>query len=516
MTDSAVLDQIDGINIEALAKNPEIIDQALARQSFVDYISLVTTEPPPVKHHEILIDNLNKVANGEIKRLMVFMPPGGAKSTYGSILFPGYFMGRYPEKNIIGCSNTAELAERFSRKVRNTISTPEYRDIFGFGLSSDSSAAGRWENERGGEYFAAGVSGTITGRRGDLGLIDDPVKSREEADSEAIRKRQYEWYKADFRTRLKPNAAIVLIMTRWHELDLSGQILPEDYNGECGQIIAKDGETWTVISITALNDRDDDILKRKLGDTYWPGWFTTESLVQERISQGPRNWNALYQQRPAPEEGDFFKFDWIKYYDKIPPKLKIYAASDYAVTADGGDYTVHGIGGVDPEDNLYIVDWWRDRKDSAVWIEVLCDLILKYKPSEWGEEKGQISKSLGPFINKIQRERKAYCYRKQFSTAKNKPSRAQSIRGRMAQGKVFFPKNASWTSGLVSELISFPTGRNDDQVDVLSLFGQMLGEMVSYSKVPPPESTKWPLDMTFNQMRDKNRKRRVSKTRNYL
>jgi predicted phage terminase large subunit-like protein len=507
---------LDGIDIEALAQHPELIDQALARQSFLDYVHIISVEPPPVQHHKMLIDQLDKVASGEIKRLMVFMPPGGAKSTYASILFPGYFMGRHPRKRILGCSNTAELAESFSRKVRNTIFTPEYRDIFGFGMSADSQAAGRWTNEKGGEYFAAGVGGTIAGRRGNLGIIDDPVKNREEADSDIIRKRNWDWFKADFRTRLLPGAAIVLIQTRWHELDLSGQILPDDYDGECGEIVAKDGEVWTVISIPALSDRDDDILCRENGVSYWPEFFTTKAMEQERISQGPRNWNALYQQRPAPEEGDFFLAEWMQFYTKLPDNLKKYAASDYAVNADGDDFTVHGVAGLDSEDNLYIIDWWREKTDSATWIETLCDLILRHKPTEWAEEKGQISKSLGPFINKSQRERKAYCFRKQFPVNVDKSARAQGIRGRMAQGKVFFPKNAPWTHDLVTELLTFPAGRNDDQVDVLSLFGQMLGDMVPSSEKKTMETAKWPLDMTFNQMRDANRKRRLRTVKVYL
>ncbi len=196
----------------------------------------------------------------------------------------------------------------------------------------------------------------------------------------------------------------------------------------------------------------------------------------EKVVQGPRNWAALYQQRPAPEEGDYFRKDWWRWYETAPPldTLRIIGASDYAVTADDGNYTVHGVAGVDSDDNLFVLDWWRDQTASDVWIEILLDLMQRWRPAEWAEEKGQIEKSVGPFINARMRERQVYCHREQFASSADKPTRAQAFRARMAMGKVFWPRQAPWVDDVYRVLMTFPAGAVDDDVDVCSLFGRML------------------------------------------
>jgi predicted phage terminase large subunit-like protein len=276
-------------------------------------------------------------------------------------------------------------------------------------------------------------------------------------------------------------------MTRWHEDDIAGRILPADYDGESGDFVARDGEVWHVISLRAEAEANDP-LGRKPGEFLWQEWFSGNELQQAKITQGPRNWNALYQQRPAPEDGDFFKREWLCWYDEPPARhtLKVYGASDYAVTAEGGDYTVHGIVGVDPNDDLYLLDLWRRQTASDEWVEAFCDLVLKWKPLEWAEESGQIERGVGPFLDKRQRERKAYCYRRQFASAADKPTRAQAFRGRLAMRKVYLPRRAEWVNDLVGEMMRFPVGTNDDQVDVLSLFGRMLADMATGKNQPPP------------------------------
>ena len=455
----------------------ELLERNEARErlgAFCQRIGNVT----PARHHKFLIGKLEDVEEGRIKRLMILMPPGHAKSTYTSILFAPWYLGRNPTNQLIGASHTSELAESFGRKVRNIIDQDEYQKIFPIQLSKDSQAAGRWGLVQGGEYYGAGVGGAIAGRRADGVVIDDPVRSREDADSETIRNKTWEWFLSDLRTRLKPDAFIVLISTRWHEDDLAGRVLPEKYNGESGMVTARDGGVWEVINFPALAT-DDDVLGRKQGEALWPEWMDTDALEQERISQGERNWSALYQQRPTPESGDYFKREWIRYYEERPKNMTFYGASDYAVTADGGDYTVHGVIGVDEDDNIYLVDWWRERVTSEVWINVFIELNKKWKVAKWAEEQGQIIKSVGPFIDKRMQETGVYVYREQFTSATDKATRAQSIRGRMSQGKVFFPRT-NWTENLIHELMRFPAGKHDDQVDVLSLVGRMLGEMTTY------------------------------------
>jgi predicted phage terminase large subunit-like protein len=459
----------------------------------------------PAAHHDFLINCLELVERGKIRRLMIFMPPGSAKSTYASVLFPSWYMGRNPDKNLIAASYAQRLSSRFGKRCRNIVGSTDYKAIFGFGLAEGSAAKDEWEVASGGEYTATSVDGAVTGRRGDLIIIDDPVKGRAEADSETVRETTWNWYQDDLKTRLKPGGAIVLIQTRWHEDDLAGRLLPEEYSGESGEINGRDGEKWHVVCLKAQAE-DGDPLGRNPCEWLWPEWFVPKELEQIKISQGERSWSALYQQRPSPEEGDYFKREWIRWYDTKPEHIRVYGASDYAVTDDGGDYTVHGVCGVDPNDDIYILDWWREQADSEKWIEAFIDLVKKWKPLEWEEESGQIIKGVGPFIKKRQRETQAYCYRRQLVSSTDKPTRAQAFRGRMAQGKVYFPRNAPWVQKLITEMMTFPAGRNDDQVDVLSLFGRMLAEMRPGQMPPPPEKPR--TGMTFNELRDYAAKQR--------
>ena len=450
-----------------LAYTKQLYQRRKLRNNFASFTEHILGEKP-AKHHLLLIEKLEKVLRGETKRLMIFMPPGHAKSTYANQLFVPYYLGKNPKKAVISVGHTQNLAERFGRRARLIAQMPFFTNIFGAGVSPSLRSAGNWETEKGGEFFAIGVGGAVTGRRADLAIIDDPIKGREEADSELTRDKIWEWYLADLRTRLKPDAAIVLIQTRWHEDDLAGRILREETD-----------EKWDVLCLKALADGDDP-MGRDEGEALWPDWMPRDKLLTEKKIQTARNWSALYQQEPTPDEGAYFSKSWMRYYDEIPEldKLHIYGASDYAVSAGGGDYTVHGIVGVDEQDDIYILDWWRQQTSSDVWIEAFLDLVDHYKPLIWAEESGQIIKSLGPFIEKRQHERRIYCNREQFASTADKMSRARSIQARMAMGKVYFPRRKMWVSDLESEILSFPAGKHDDQIDVLSLFGRMLDQMI--------------------------------------
>lgn len=458
--------------------------------------------PEPAEHHLLIIDALERIEKGEIKRLMLFLPPGSAKSTYASVMFPPYFLGRNQNRKVISTSHDTDLAEGFGRRIRKMVDTPDYHRIFGLELDPGSKAAGHWslrhiqDPSEGNvphetilnEYWAIGILASVTGRRCDLLIIDDPIRGRKDADSQTIRDATWEAYKSDFRTRLKPGCPIIYIGTRWHEDDPAGRILPENYAGESGSLEGRDGERWEVVCLPAIAESPKDPLKRPKGGRLWPEWYCRENdnwFEQEKKTQGPRNWAALFQQRPAPEEGDYFKREWFRYYETIPKGLAYYGASDYGVSSqDEGDPTVHGIAGVDRDQNIYIVDWYRAWDDSERWIKELCYLIKIWKPQMWGEEKGQILKSLSPFIVKKMQEEKVACYRKGYPSSQDKPTRAQAIRGRMSEGKVFFPANSPWLEDLITECLMFPSGKHDDQVDVLSLFGRMLLDM---TPMGPPE-----------------------------
>lgn len=468
----------------------EVLARIEARRSLQSYIELIAPDTVPARHHRLLLDRLEAVERGDITRLMIFMPPGSAKSTYASVLFPPWFLGRNPERSVIGASHAGELAERFGRRVRNLVGSDGFRRVFGFGLSGDNAAAGRWETARGGEYYAVGVDASVTGRRADLGIIDDPVKGRADADSETMRNKAWDWYKSDFWPRIKPHGSIVLIMTRWHEDDLAGRLLDNQASG---------GEPWEVLSLPAVAKLNDP-LGRKPGEPLWPEWFTPEMFAEAK--RDTRNWSAMYQQEPVPESGDFFKSEWIRWYDQAPSRdtLKTYGASDYAVTADGGDYTVHGVIGVDPDDNIYILDWWREQSSSDVWVEAALDLMEWWKPLIWAEEQGQIIRGVGPFLDRRQRERRIYTYRRQYTSGHDKPTRAQSIRARIAMGKVYFPKSAEWSAELTSEMLRFPAGKTDDQVDVLGLFGRMLDSLIGGKHPKVEEPMRGLQDMSMDEI----------------
>lgn len=438
----------------------------------IEALSRVDLRPAP--HHELLIDRLTAIERGDITRLMVLMPPGSAKSTYVSTLFPPWYLARHPSDAIVAASHTSELSERFGRRVRNIIN--EHAATLNIALAPDIQAANQWETTVGGEYFAVGVLGAVTGRRADLVLIDDPVKSRLEADSETISERIWEWWKADLQTRLKPGAKIVLVMTRWHEADLGGRLLDEMGTG---------GRDWEVLKLP-MEAELNDAMGRAPGEPLWPEWFTDEMRADAK--RDSRTWSALYQQSPAPATGIYFERDWLRPANSVPRRedMRVYGGSDYAVTADGGDWTVHVVIGVDPDYRLWLLDLWRGQTASDAWIEALCDMILQWKPIGWAEEQGQIKAGVGPFLDRRQRERRAFVARRQFPTRGDKAVRAQSIRGRIAMDGLHYAASAPWRAAFESELMTFPAGKHDDQVDALGLVGQLLDVMIP-GQLPRPK-----------------------------
>jgi predicted phage terminase large subunit-like protein len=435
----------------------------------------------------LLLDRLEAIERGEIDRLLVLMPPGAAKSTFVSTLFPPWYLARHPDHAIIAASHTAELAERFGRRVRNLIN--EHSATLDITLAPDIQAAGQWETTAGGEYFAAGVLGAVTGRRADLVIIDDPVKSRAEADSETVRERVGEWFRADLLTRLKPGAKIVLVMTRWHEDDLGGRLLAEMEAG---------GRRWEVLKLPMEAELHDP-LGRAPGEILWPQWFRPDMVAEAK--RDARTWSALYQQRPAPDEGTYFSRDWLRPANSIPRRedMRIYGGSDYAVTANDGDWTVHAVVGVDADSRLWLLDLWRGQTASDGWIESFCDLVRQWRPIGWAEETGQIKAGVGPFLERRMRDRSAFVARRAFPTRGDKAVRAQSIRGRMALDGLHYLASAPWRAEFEMELMNFPAGKHDDQVDALGLVGQLLDVMTAgqVPKSEEPRRDSW--DLAFER-----------------
>ena len=704
-------------------------------------------------HHRLIARHLEMVERGEIDRLMITMPPRHGKSMLASEFFPAWYMGRNPDHYVVTATYGQELADDFGRKVKNQLEDPIFQEIFpGVCLADDSKSAkrfhisketaGTWSKEGGyehataqrGAYYAVGVGGPLTGRGAHLLLVDDPVRNREDAESEVIRKKTKDWYTSTAYTRLMPGGKIVIIQcmtgdtpvlmadgetkrlqdigvgdmvasykdgalvprrvlnwsnqgsdcvftikttsgrvvcanerhpflvdrlgrrewirlknlrvgdrlvgvsgkgsralsrgvksqprlrgtatptitrpvgqaatglrpsmlnriakrtssiatgllskiitacfpskvayaqcadghrglklqstgsksfaltiatkpkrseassaitatwlsaaesaraflrrlrptfdftndeivsiepsgcenvydiqvdgtenfianglvshnTRWHEDDLSGWLQTEHQH-----------EGWTVLNLPAINTD---------GEALWPEQYDIEALERIKRALPPRDWSALYQQRPSPDTGDYFKREWIRTADVLPPveNMLIYGASDYAVTSKGGDYTVHVVVGVDPDGRMWLLDLWRAQAGSDVWVEAFCDLVRKWNPVAWAEETGQIKSGVGPFLVKRMMEAQAYVVREQFPTRGDKSVRAQSIRGRMASAGLYVQKDAEFITDLINEMMSFPVGVHDDQVDALGLVGQLMDRMFSGSLPKPKEMT---------------------------
>lgn len=357
-----------------------------------------------------------------------------------------------------------------SVKCRDILRSDWYQRIFPKTiLKSDQDEKGKFVTTLGGQRFATSVGGTVTGMGGNYLILDDPLNP-EGADSEVERKSANDWVRSTFMSRFNDdrNGRLILVMQRVHADDTTALIesmgactklmLPAQFAQK--EIIHVRGRVWEITAGECM-----DKLRRP-----------EEVLQQKQRDLGPLAYAAQYLQNPTPDEGAFFQKSWLRFYDELPEGCRFYIASDYAVTEkDVGtdpDYTVHLVMAVSPDDDWYVVEIWRDRVDSHVWANALIDMVLEWKPLELLEEKGVIQKAVDPLLKKLQEERKAYCYRRQLPSIHDKVTRAQSFRGRMAAGRVYFPKDYPWVPALLKELMEFPRGKHDDQVDCLSLFGR--------------------------------------------
>ena len=447
------------------------LHRAQARDDLIAYAQYVMPWYRPAAIHREMANALMAVERGEIDRLMITVPPRHGKTRLGSILYPAWRMGRTPRMEIIAASYGAELAVGANgRHLRNLMQSPEHKDVFGEQAAIDPTAAAidLWYSKAGGVFRAAGVGGGITGFGANLLLIDDPVKGWRAAESPREQKTAYDWYLGDAYTRLMPDeagraqGAIIVIGTRWHEGDLIGRLLQDEEKGE--------GDKWIKIHFPALPNPP------------WPQRYGREFMERMKRVQSPRHWNALYMGDPTPEEGAYFKRDWMQRYDMVPEigRMRIYGASDYAVRHGEGDYTVHVVVGVDQHDRIFVLDFWREKAGSDEWVETLLDMAQKWKPIVWAEESGQIAKSVGPYIVRRMRERRVHFARQQFAPMADKAIRARAIQARMATKYVYWPGgNIEWWPDVVNEFMKFPLGTNDDVVDAMSLIGQMLDSMAT-------------------------------------
>lgn len=425
------------------------------RESFIFFVSQMWDGFISGKHHQIMADAFERVARGELKRLIINMPPRHTKSEFASYLLPAWFLGLYPEKKIIQTAHTAELAVGFGRKVRNLVQSPQYAKTFDTKLSSDSKAAGRWNTDLGGDYFAIGVGGAVTGKGADLLIIDDPHSEQEaRQNNPAVFDGVYEWYTSGPRQRLQPGGAIIIVMTRWAKRDLTGQILK---NAE------KDGvNDWEVIEFPAILPS---------GTPLWPGFWKKEELEAIRAEIPSSKWNAQYQQNPTSEEGAIIKREYWKIWeDRTPPQCDYIIQSwDTAFEKNNrADFSACTTWGVfrHPDDkgnyrnNIIVLDSYKKRMEFPELKKVALEFYQDYNPDVLLIEKRAAG---APLIYEL-RAMGIPVAEYTPSKGNDKIARVNAVSPLFESGMVWCPETR-WSDELMDELASFPNGDNDDLVD---------------------------------------------------
>lgn len=440
--------------------------------------------------HQVIADALEKLERREILRLIINCAPRHGKSELASKRFMAWYSGRHPEEHLIFGTYNDTFAEDVGRAVRDNIQSNAHQQIFPeHRLKEGSAAAKRLETTAGGILAFVGRGGSITGRGGHGIIIDDPIKDRQEADSKLIRDQLWTWFTQVIATRLMaPDSFIMLIQTRWHEDDLVGR-LTDPMNPYYDPAEAA---RWTVIDLPAIAGENDP-MGRQPGEALWPEKFPIKFLEAQR-QLDPRGFQALYQGKPTSDSGTFFRASDIRTYkpDELPKHLRYYIASDHAVSSkQDRDKTCLIPVGVDDEENVYVLDdvWWR-RADTEVVVEAMLELMRKYKPVFWWAERGHISRSIGPFLRKRMLEESVYVSLIEVQPIADKQTRAQSIQGRMAMGRVYFPQHAVWWQEARDQLMKFPNGAHDDFVDALAYIGLGLTQQLGAQTIRPRSTVK--------------------------
>jgi len=400
------------------------------------------------------VSELENLSKGRYDRLMILMPPGSAKSTYASVIFPAWWFTQHPKSSVISASHSFSLAEHFSRRVRNLILEKER--YLGFSVTDDQRSVDAWTTTAGGEYLSVGVRGAITGRRADLIIIDDPIKSQ--ADAESVRQRDHiwDWFKSDITTRLKPGGRVVLIMTRWHPDDLGGQLL-EQAKAE-----------WRIVRLPALAEADDP-LGRAVGAPLWPEWEDDGALLRKRELIGERAWSALFQQNPLPSGGRLFSVDRIALTQAIAETGTTVRAWDLAATCITGrndpDWTV-GIKFCRDDTGRYLILDVARIRGTPHQVEAL---ILNTARNDGAkvivaipEDPGQAGKSQMSYLTKQLAGFHVIATRETGSKA----TRAMPLASQVEAGNISIVR-ADWNRNLLDEMRDFPWGKKDDQVDAL-------------------------------------------------
>jgi len=440
--------------LKLLLREQELKLQAAAQDNFLNFVRVMWPDFVKGPHHSKTAAKLQELADGKIKRLIVNMPPRHTKSEFASFLFPAFMMGMNPKLKIIQTTHTAELAYRFGRKVRNLMGTGEYKNVFeNVNLSADSKAAGRWETNYGGEYFAAGVGGAITGRGADLLIIDDP-HSEQDALSETAMDSAYEWYTSGPRQRLQPGGRILIVMTRWSTKDLTGQLMKAQTEPKADQ--------WEVVEFPAILPSNQPI---------WPQYWKLEELESVKASLTEQKWQAQWQQNPVSEEGSIIKREWWKIWEEEDPPEMVHIIQSYDTAyskKETADFSAISTWGIFYPKNSYkpsaiLMDCKKGRWDFP---ELKKTAMEEYK--YWDPETVLIeAKASGMPLTDELRAMGIPVVNFTPSKGNDKHVRVNSVAPLFEAGMVWRP-DERWAEEMVEECAAFPFGEHDDLVDSMT------------------------------------------------
>lgn len=471
----------------------ELAQRELARRHLLPFVMRFNDKYEPGWVHKDICARLEKfsldVAEKKSPRLMLFMPPRHGKSELASRSFPAWHLGRYPEHEFIATSYSSDLALDFSRKVREVIRNPDYSNLFPeCKLHKDTQRVDKWATTQDGGYAAVGTGGPLTGRGAHIMVIDDPVKNREEADSEANRRSIKDWYTSTAYTRLAPGGGVLIILTRWHDDDLAGWLLSQAEKGE--------GDEWEVIRYPAIATEDERYRRR--GDALHEGRYPLDALRRIKRAVGDRDWSALYQQNPVAEDGDFFTRDMFPRYrmQEMPAydEMSYYTAWDLAIGQKEQNDETFGITvGIDRKRRLWVVDIRHGRWDSQGIVEQILDTYRTWRADVTGIEKGHIEMAIGPYLEQeISRQRLQTMYIEKLKPGRrDKQLRARPIQALMKRNEVYFRSGCEATQHLIDQMLRFPSGVHDDGVDAMAWIGQMIQGMVPTTEIRPKKQKGW-------------------------
>lgn len=492
-----------------------LVARERARRHLVDFARFMDPDYRAYPVHRYIAGALEDVEAGRCRRLAIFVPPATGKSRLCSEMFPAWLLGRHPKWEFIEASYDYDLAAAFGRNVRNLLKDARFQLVFpGVELASDSTAMDEWKTSQEGEYKAEGVGGGLIGFHAHVAVIDDPFKGYAAAASQKNRDQVWDWYTGVLLNRLRSYldgpGAVVLIMQRWHDDDLGGRIEKLNELGE---------ERWRVISLPSLAEPGDP-LGRRPGEALLPEG-PNQRPVEELLAiqaRHPAMFMAVHQQKPVADEGDMFRRGWLQLYgpQELPKRLTKYVTTDYAMTEGSGDYTVLYVAGVCPQGRVWLLDRRRLQCDMLQGVESTVDLVQKWGVGKVFLERTMMTKAYGPLLRKAMRDRGVWAVMEDVSVIgrgqKDSPDRAGILAGAMQMGYIRAPMGAPWLGELEYELLRFPNGRYDDQVDALVLLALKLNDLRRLGterERPTGPTVVAPVGLTFGQARDQVRRGRL-------